>query len=216
MTNIGSRLDHDLQTRAQTLHANSAALAKQEKNLLTATKKLEKEVDGLKKVADMGLKELKAVGNLGNFAEVVERDMKILEETLRLVREGDDDSQSGSEGDWEPCRVCGNEGGEEKIVLCDGIRRGQVGGDGMEEERCDGPFHYDCLGLKELPKGPWYCSDCRALNTAVRRTLERITSVVGNEGSHGDVEMGGMDENERDDLRLDTPAAFQRQDGTWS
>ncbi|KAH9574795.1 hypothetical protein CY35_01G078000 [Sphagnum magellanicum] len=34
---------------------------------------------------------------------------------------------------------------------------------------CDNPecmiewFHFDCVGIKERPKGKWYCSDCSAL-----------------------------------------------------
>lgn len=203
MHNIGSRLDSDLQDRAKTLHANDAVISKQEANLISATKKLTKDTDKLKIVADKGLKALKDAGNLHNFSEVLDRDLLILEETLRLVREGDESSVGESEGDWESCRVCRVEGKEDRIVLCDGNRDG---------ERCDGPFHVECLGLKEMPKGPWYCSGCRAQNAAARRDLGVN---VEERDLEGDVEMGGMEELVHDS-RFDTPAAVQQKNGAWS
>lgn len=202
MNNVGSRFDPDLQERSRNLHANTAVISKQETNLMTATKKLAKETDKLKIVADKGLKTLKDAGNLQNFSEVLDRDLLILEETMRLVRDGYESSLSGSESSWESCRICRIEGREERIVLCDGNKDG---------ERCNGPFHTDCLGLKDMPKGPWYCPECRAQNAAARRHLvgdnQHIEAVE-------DVQMSGLDEPANS--RTYGPAAIQQQNGTWT
>lgn len=99
MNNIGSSLDSDLKSRAANLHSNSTALEKQQKALVKETANLKKETDKLKKVADQGMKDIKEIGDVQNWAEVLERDFLVLEETLRLVREGTG-SESGSESDW--------------------------------------------------------------------------------------------------------------------
>ncbi|KAL4871150.1 hypothetical protein BDV12DRAFT_194798 [Aspergillus spectabilis] len=47
--------------------------------------------------------------------------------------------------DVQPCPVCGDSDNEELLLLCDG---------------CDVPTHTYCVGLDEVPSGPWYCSRC--------------------------------------------------------
>ncbi|PSS06654.1 hypothetical protein M430DRAFT_71528, partial [Amorphotheca resinae ATCC 22711] len=84
MNNIGSSLDHNLRSRAQNLHSNSAQLSKQEKDVVKATEGLRKETDKLKKVADEGQRKVKELGNVQNWAEMLERDFLVVEETLRL------------------------------------------------------------------------------------------------------------------------------------
>lgn len=100
MLNIGSSLDHTLRSRAQTLHANSAQLTKQEKDVAKATEGLRKESDKLKKIADEGQRKVKELGNVQNWAEMLERDFLLVEETLRLVRNGNRPREGGS-GDYE-------------------------------------------------------------------------------------------------------------------
>ena len=97
MSNIGSSLDTQLRSRAQNLHANSAQLDKQQKDLVKATEGLKKENDKLKKVAEEGAKRVKELGNVQNWAEMLERDFLVLEETLRLVNQSDSDSA----GSWD-------------------------------------------------------------------------------------------------------------------
>ncbi|KAL4939281.1 hypothetical protein BDV06DRAFT_214408 [Aspergillus oleicola] len=46
---------------------------------------------------------------------------------------------------FQPCPVCGDAENEELLLLCDG---------------CDVPTHTYCVGLDEVPSGPWYCSRC--------------------------------------------------------
>jgi hypothetical protein len=184
MHNIGSRLDSDLQSRAANLHSNSAALSKQEANLRTATKSLSKDTDKLKKVADDAQRKVKELGNVQNWAEVIEREFLVLEETLRLVNEGDSGSE-GSEGEWEPCRICGILGDEETLLLCDGY---------LGEERCDAPYHMGCIGWKKMPVGDWFCPDCKKGKAGLRRSVSGGVGLAMLGGERADVEMGGMEE----------------------
>ncbi|KAL5323790.1 hypothetical protein ACEPPN_008332 [Leptodophora sp. 'Broadleaf-Isolate-01'] len=105
MTNIGSSLDITLRSRAQDLHSNSKQLEKQQKDVVKATEGLRKEGDKLKKVADEGMRRVKELGNVQNWAEMLERDFLVLGETLRLVERGSEGSGSytGSEegSEWE-------------------------------------------------------------------------------------------------------------------
>eukprot|EP01080_Neovahlkampfia_damariscottae_P003925 gene3925-7136_t len=43
------------------------------------------------------------------------------------------------------CELCNDDENEEKIIICD---------------RCDRGYHYDCVGLKTIPKETWKCSEC--------------------------------------------------------
>ncbi|CZT10082.1 hypothetical protein WAI453_006382 [Rhynchosporium graminicola] len=102
MSNIGSSLDRTLQSRAQDLHSNSRQLEKQQKEVEKATEGLRKEGDKLKKVADEGMKKVKELGNVQNWAEMLERDFLVLGETLRLARgESESGSFTRSESEWE-------------------------------------------------------------------------------------------------------------------
>ncbi|PYI20983.1 PHD and RING finger domain protein [Aspergillus japonicus CBS 114.51] len=47
--------------------------------------------------------------------------------------------------DFQPCPVCGDADNEDLLLLCDG---------------CDAPSHTYCVGLDEVPSGPWYCARC--------------------------------------------------------
>jgi hypothetical protein len=94
MSNIGSSLDTALRSRAQNLHANSAQLEKQQKDVVKATEGLRKEGEKLRKLADEGSKKIKELGNVQNWAEMLERDFLVLQETVRLANEE-------SDGSWE-------------------------------------------------------------------------------------------------------------------
>lgn len=82
---IGKSLDADLQTRAGDLHSNSAAIATQEKELAKQTAALHKQGDQWQKLADSSTKKLNEMGHTQNWAEMLERDLLVLEETLRLA-----------------------------------------------------------------------------------------------------------------------------------
>ncbi|OTA55287.1 hypothetical protein K449DRAFT_337760, partial [Hypoxylon sp. EC38] len=93
VASMSNMLDSELQSRASLLHSNAAALSKQEKDVIKGTEALRKENDKLEKLARDTERKIKELGNVQNWAEVLERDFLVLEETMRLVREG-----SGSDG----------------------------------------------------------------------------------------------------------------------
>ena len=88
LTSIGTSLDSDLQARASDIHSNSAAIAKQEADVLKQGAALKKESDRYQKVADESRGKLKEIGDIQNWAEMLERDLLVLEETVRLGEEG--------------------------------------------------------------------------------------------------------------------------------
>ncbi|KAF3006332.1 hypothetical protein E8E14_003092 [Neopestalotiopsis sp. 37M] len=85
---ISNLLDTELQGRASLLHANAKALEKQEKDVAKATEALRKETDKLVKVVKQGSEKVREAGDVQNWAEVLERDFLVLEDTLRQVRRG--------------------------------------------------------------------------------------------------------------------------------
>ena len=95
LASIGGAHDAELRTRVADIHANSSAIAKQEADLAKATAALKKESAKLQKVGDKATKQLNEIGDLQNWAEMMERDLLVVEETLRLV-EGREDIESAS------------------------------------------------------------------------------------------------------------------------
>ena len=80
-----STVQSDLQTRATDLHANTAAIDRQEQELLKQTKNLGKESDKWQKVVDDGARGVKETGDVQNWAEMLERDLCVLEDTMAMV-----------------------------------------------------------------------------------------------------------------------------------
>jgi hypothetical protein len=87
LSSIGASIDADVRTRTADLHTNSKAIAKQEKELLKQTAVLSKQSDQWQKLGDASTKKLNEVGDVQNWAEMLERDLLVLEETVRLVDE---------------------------------------------------------------------------------------------------------------------------------
>lgn len=129
VASIANLFDRDLSSRAAALHANAAAIEKQERDVARALAALRRDNDGLQRLATEHSRKVLEIGNVQNWAEMLERDFQVVEETLRLVREG---SESGSCGSGCDCGW-GEEGegeGEEGLE-----RRGkgkEVQGRGME------------------------------------------------------------------------------------
>lgn len=100
LTSMGSTLDHELQTRARDIHANSAAIATQETAVSKQSGALRQDADRYRKVADESRSTLKEIGDIQNWAEMLERDLLVLEETVRLGNEGEkrDRRKNGVEG----------------------------------------------------------------------------------------------------------------------
>lgn len=105
-------------------------MQKQENDLKKATEGLKKENDKLVKEVREGQKKVKELGNVQNWAEMLERDFLVLEETLRLANEVSD---SQSESSWES-GYSDEEG--------TGFRRGSsgYGDDELESRRRDGEW----------------------------------------------------------------------------
>lgn len=90
LTSVGANLDTDVRGRAQIIHDNASTIASQQTDLQTATKQLAKQNAEIGKLADQGRQALKEVGDLGNWAEMLERDMMVLDEALGMAEEEDE------------------------------------------------------------------------------------------------------------------------------
>ncbi|KAI1175162.1 hypothetical protein F4777DRAFT_343365 [Nemania sp. FL0916] len=93
VASMSNMLDSELQSRAAVLHSNAAVLSRQEQDVAKATEGLRKENDKLAKVVKDAGRKIKELGNVQNWAEVLERDFLVLEETMRLVRNGGAESE---------------------------------------------------------------------------------------------------------------------------
>ncbi|KAI0181294.1 hypothetical protein GGR52DRAFT_523663 [Hypoxylon sp. FL1284] len=94
---MSNMLDGELQSRAELLHANAGALSRQERDVERATAGLRRDNDKLARLVRDTEPRLKEIGNVQNWAEVLERDFLVLEETMRLVRRGSSDGETCSQ-----------------------------------------------------------------------------------------------------------------------
>jgi len=95
LSSIGNSVTADLQARANDLHENAAAIEKQEKELAKQTAALAKQNDQFQTLLDKSTKSLNEVGDVQNWAEMIERDLLVVEETLRLA-EGREERENAS------------------------------------------------------------------------------------------------------------------------
>lgn len=99
LASVGSSVDHEMRQRATDLHANSEAIEKQEKTVDKQTAALAKQSAQWQKLADASTKKLNEIGDVQNWAEMIERDLLVLEETLRMVdSKAETESASGTNG----------------------------------------------------------------------------------------------------------------------
>ncbi|KAK5656265.1 hypothetical protein OQA88_5028 [Cercophora sp. LCS_1] len=110
VASIGNMLDRELSGRAALLHANNTAIEKQERDVSKAVEGLKRENDRLAKLAGEHAKKVKEIGNVQNWAEMLEREFLIIEETLRLANGGGSDGGSECGSD---CSCGRSEDGEE-------------------------------------------------------------------------------------------------------
>lgn len=97
---VGSSVDAEMRTRAADLHANSNAITKQEKELAKQTAALAKQTAEFQKLADNSTKKLNEIGDIQNWAEMMERDLLVLEETMRLVEGGQESEMASGTNGW--------------------------------------------------------------------------------------------------------------------
>ncbi|KAL1884544.1 hypothetical protein Plec18167_002134 [Paecilomyces lecythidis] len=144
LNSVGSNLDAELRSRAANLHSNAAALNKQENELQRATAGLAKQNDQWQKVADQAREGLKEIGDVQNWAELIERDLLIVEETLRLAEEEEGEEQEvgedgGAVGDGVDLRKKQKGKGKARVVVDEDGEEGDEGGDrGQSENAHDG------------------------------------------------------------------------------
>ncbi|KAL7272747.1 hypothetical protein RUND412_004432 [Rhizina undulata] len=92
---LGTSLDLELRDRITTIHANAAALENQSKTLKNRTNALSKTTRQWGGIADGARGRLKEIGDIQNWAEIIEHDLLVIEETLRIVHEDDHESARG-------------------------------------------------------------------------------------------------------------------------
>lgn len=100
LASVGASVDNDLRTRTADLHANAEAISKQEKELAKQTAALARESEKWQKLLDGGTKKLNEVGDIQNWAEMIERDLLVLEETVRLVDGKKAEETASGTGGW--------------------------------------------------------------------------------------------------------------------
>ncbi|EDP54847.1 hypothetical protein KXX33_005628 [Aspergillus fumigatus] len=122
LRSVGANYDAELRDRARTLHGNAAALDKQEAELRRTTAELRRQNEQWERVADTAREGLKEIGDVQNWAELIERDLLIVEEMLREV-------EAREEGVGEEAE----EEGEEGRMMIDGKGKGKGNGKGEEE-----------------------------------------------------------------------------------
>ncbi|KAH8730383.1 hypothetical protein GQ44DRAFT_573493, partial [Phaeosphaeriaceae sp. PMI808] len=100
LASVGASVDNELRTRTVDLHTNSEAISKQEKDLAKQTAALAKESAQWEKLLSGGTKQLNEVGDVQNWAEMIERDLLVLEETMRLVEGKKVEQNASGTGRW--------------------------------------------------------------------------------------------------------------------
>lgn len=95
LNSTGSSVSSALQTRAQDIHHNAIAISEQEKEVKNETDALGKESKKYDKVVEDGAKKLKELGDVQNWAEMLEKDLLVLEETMRIADEEEDQRRDG-------------------------------------------------------------------------------------------------------------------------
>ncbi|CAZ82590.1 unnamed protein product [Tuber melanosporum] len=92
---LGASVDMELRERITNIHSNANALESQSKTLRNRTAALGKTTRQWSGMADGARTKLKEIGDIQNWAEMIEHDLLLIEETLRIVHEDeleDDDS----------------------------------------------------------------------------------------------------------------------------
>ncbi|MCJ1397782.1 hypothetical protein MMC11_000978 [Xylographa trunciseda] len=85
LNSVGSQGDAELQARAKDIHTSAAALARQEDDVAKQTDSLAEHTAQYQQIADESRGKLKEIGDVQNWAEMIERDLLVLEETMRIV-----------------------------------------------------------------------------------------------------------------------------------
>ena len=85
LSSTGTSALQPLESRARDIHSNSAALTSQTNSLHEQTSALGQENKKYEKMLGEAGEKLKEVGDVQNWAEMLERDMLVLEETMEIA-----------------------------------------------------------------------------------------------------------------------------------
>jgi predicted nucleic acid-binding Zn-ribbon protein len=88
-----------LTEQTETIISASQSISAQRRILVQDTQKLSRQAQELEKTLGQSVDQLKEMGDLQNWAEVVFRDISVIEETLRMVEE---EEAANSRGDSNP------------------------------------------------------------------------------------------------------------------
>lgn len=113
LTSAGATHQAHLAQQASILHAGSQAIAAQDKTLRQNAASLSKnETRAWQREMEKAAKALKEVGDVQNWAEMLERDLCVLEETARQVEGGErvESASGGSQWRESDARDAGAEG----------------------------------------------------------------------------------------------------------
>lgn len=132
VASMSNMVDRELQSRAAVLHDNARALDRQEKDVVIATDGLRRERERLAREADGAARRLKEVGNVQNWAEVLERQFLVLEDTVRMANGEGGDGDDGSSVGSCSCSECGRGDGSGSEMDWDGPMDG-AGAGGMPD-----------------------------------------------------------------------------------
>jgi len=88
-----------LTERTEAIVSASQSIATQKRILVQDTQKLSQQAQELEKTIVQSVDQLKELGDLQNWAEVVFRDISVIEETLKMVDEQEANSQGGDNAD---------------------------------------------------------------------------------------------------------------------
>lgn len=125
---VGTNLETPLRDRASLITTNEAALQRQEAELAAHTARLARENAAWAGIADETREGLKEIGDVQNWAEMIERDLLVLEEMMgevegkNLESEGEEEGEDGGED--------GN--GDEEVQNGDGLVNGNGNGKGKK------------------------------------------------------------------------------------
>lgn len=86
---VGTNLEAPLRDRAATITSNAVALERQEKQLAESTAALARQNREWVGIADETSEGLKEIGDVQNWAEMIERDLLVLEEMMERVERRD-------------------------------------------------------------------------------------------------------------------------------
>ncbi|KAJ5716054.1 GCN5-like 1 [Penicillium malachiteum] len=93
---VGTNLEAPLRERATIINSNAVSLERQEAELAGHSAKLARQNEGWGKIADETRAELKEIGDVQNWAEVIERDLLVLESMMDEVEGfGSQDEEEG-------------------------------------------------------------------------------------------------------------------------